>query len=149
VIDARTYEVLDFVLVGRRVWPLAFDENERHIYSTNGISGDVTIINVASLRPIKTLKVGRFPWGAAFRPDWTRLSDFHLWKASKKLTLMVITVHNRNRRSLQPLSEWLCKVPFSGHVRQNTTRGLTRRLLKPQNQHVYHSLIPWNIRTRG
>ena len=69
VIDARTYEVLDFVLVGRRVWHLAFDENERHIYSTNGISGDVTIINVASLRPIKTLKVGRFPWGAAFRPD--------------------------------------------------------------------------------
>jgi PQQ-dependent catabolism-associated beta-propeller protein len=69
VIDARTYEVLDFVLVGRRVWHLAFDETERHIYSTNGISGDVTIINVASLRPIKTLKVGRFPWGAAFRPD--------------------------------------------------------------------------------
>ena len=69
VIDARTYEVLDFVFAWRRVGHLAFDENERHIYLTNGISGDVTIINVASLRPIKTLKVGRFPWGAAFRPD--------------------------------------------------------------------------------
>ena len=58
VIDARTYEVLDFVFAWRRVGHLAFDENERHIYLTNGISGDVTIINVVSLRPIKTLGVG-------------------------------------------------------------------------------------------
>jgi hypothetical protein len=47
-------------------------------------------------------------------------------------TLIVIIVHNRNRSALQPLSEWLRKVSFSGHVWQNTTRGLTGRLLKPQ-----------------
>ena len=57
------------MLVGRRVWHLEFDADEQHIYSTNGISGDVTIIDVGSLKPLKTIKVGRFPWGAAFRPD--------------------------------------------------------------------------------
>ena len=46
--------------------------------------------------------------------------------------LIVIIVHNRNRSALQPLSEWLRKVSFSSHVWQNTTRGLTGRLLKPQ-----------------
>ena len=33
VVDAQTYEVLDFVLVGRRVWHLEFDLDEEHIYS--------------------------------------------------------------------------------------------------------------------
>ena len=69
VIDAQTYKVLDFVLVGRRAWHRAFDEGERHIYSINGISGNMTIIDAASLRPLKTVKVGRFPWGLTFKPD--------------------------------------------------------------------------------
>ena len=29
---------------------------------------DVTVIDVATLKPIKSIKVGRFPWGAAYRP---------------------------------------------------------------------------------
>ena len=32
------------------------------------VSGDVTVIDVASRKPIKTIKVGRYPWGAAMRP---------------------------------------------------------------------------------
>ena len=39
------------------------------IFSTNGLSGDVTVIDVDKLKPVKTIKVGRFPWGAAFKPD--------------------------------------------------------------------------------
>ncbi|MEM7711663.1 MAG: PQQ-dependent catabolism-associated beta-propeller protein, partial [Pseudomonadota bacterium] len=68
VVDAETYEVEDYILVGRRVWHMDFDRDRTQIFTTNGVSGDVTVIDVASREPIKTIKVGRFPWGAAFRP---------------------------------------------------------------------------------
>ena len=41
---------------------------EDKLYTTNGVSGDVTVIDVASLKAEKTIKVGRFPWGAAVLP---------------------------------------------------------------------------------
>ena len=69
VVDPQSFEVLEYVLVGRRVWHLEFDGDQSHIYSTNGLSGDVTVINVDKMKPVKTIKVGRFPWGAAYRPD--------------------------------------------------------------------------------
>jgi YVTN family beta-propeller protein len=32
------------------------------------VSGDVTMIDVSSQQPVKTVKVGRYPWGAAVLP---------------------------------------------------------------------------------
>lgn len=68
VVNAETYEVEDYLLVGRRVWHMEFNRDRSLLFTTNGVSGDVTVIDVAARRPIKTIKVGRFPWGAAFRP---------------------------------------------------------------------------------
>ena len=68
VVDQKTYEVLDYILVGRRVWHMAFNADESQLFTTNGVSGDVTVIDVDSLKAVKSIKVGRFPWGAAFRP---------------------------------------------------------------------------------
>ena len=34
----------------------------------NSVSGDVTVIDVADREPLKSIKVGRYPWGAAMRP---------------------------------------------------------------------------------
>ncbi len=68
VVDQKTYEVLDYILVGRRVWHVTFNGDESLLFTTNGVSGDVTVIDVAKLQPVKTIKVGRFPWGAAYRP---------------------------------------------------------------------------------
>ena len=68
VVNAETYEVEDYILVGRRVWHMAFDGDKSRLFTTNGISGDVTVIDVARRKALKTIKVGRFPWGAAFRP---------------------------------------------------------------------------------
>jgi len=31
--------------------------------STNGVSNDVSVIDVAALRVIKTIQVGELPWG--------------------------------------------------------------------------------------
>lgn len=68
VVNAETYEVEDYLLVGRRVWHMAFSADKSLLFTTNGVSGDVTVIDVAARKPIKTIKVGRFPWGAALRP---------------------------------------------------------------------------------
>lgn len=68
VVNAETYEVEDYILVGRRVWHMAFSPDKSLLFTTNGISGDVTVIDVARRKAIKSIKVGRFPWGAALRP---------------------------------------------------------------------------------
>ena len=67
-VNTETYEVEDYILVGRRVWHMAFNGDGSQLFTTNGVSGDVTVIDVKSREPIKTIKVGRFPWGAAWRP---------------------------------------------------------------------------------
>lgn len=68
VVNAETYEVEDYILVGRRVWHMAFNTDKSLLFTTNGVSGDVTVVDVAKRKAIKTIKVGRFPWGAALRP---------------------------------------------------------------------------------
>lgn len=61
-------KVIDYILVGRRVWHAALTPEEDKLYTTNGISGDVTVIDIASLKAEKTVKVGRFPWGVEILP---------------------------------------------------------------------------------
>ena len=63
VVDLQSYEVLDYILVGQRVWHLALDGEEQRLFTTNGVSGDVTVIDVSSLKAIESIPVGRFPWG--------------------------------------------------------------------------------------
>ncbi|WP_067986365.1 YVTN family beta-propeller repeat protein [Neptuniibacter pectenicola] len=68
VVNAKTYEVEDYILVGRRVWHMTFNEDQSLLLATNGISGDVSVIDVNKMKPIKTIKVGRYPWGVVVKP---------------------------------------------------------------------------------
>ena len=68
VVDPQTFEVKDYLLVGHRVWQMAFTPDEKQLYTTNGVSGDVTVIDVDKLTPVKSIKVGRYPWGVAIKP---------------------------------------------------------------------------------
>lgn len=68
VINAKTYEVEDYLLVGPRVWNLEFSPDQKHLFTTNGVSGDVSIIDLERQKVIKSVKVGRFPWGVVVRP---------------------------------------------------------------------------------
>ena len=68
VIDAKTLEIIKYILVGQRVWQLALTPDEKLLVSTNGVSNDVTVINVEKLKAIKSIKVGRFPWGIVIQP---------------------------------------------------------------------------------
>jgi PQQ-dependent catabolism-associated beta-propeller protein len=69
VINAETYEVEDYLLVGQRVWQLGFSPDESLIFSTNGVSNDISIIDVAARKVIKTVQVGRLPWGVVTTPE--------------------------------------------------------------------------------
>lgn len=68
VVNAKTYEVIDYLLVGRRVWQLAFANNQSLLFTTNGVSGDVSVIDVDDLKVIKTVKTDRYPWGVMIKP---------------------------------------------------------------------------------
>ncbi len=68
VVDQKTLKVKKYILVGKRVWQLDLTPEEDRLWATNGVSGDVTEIDVASLTALRTVRVGRYPWGAAIRP---------------------------------------------------------------------------------
>ena len=63
VIDAKTFKVEKYILVGQRVWNLAFTPDEKLILTTNGTSNDVTVVDVKKQRAFKSITVGRYPWG--------------------------------------------------------------------------------------
>jgi PQQ-dependent catabolism-associated beta-propeller protein len=63
VIDAVTHKVTKYLLVGQRVWHLAFTPDEKYLLSTNGLTNDVSVVDVSSLKVIKTISVGEMPWG--------------------------------------------------------------------------------------
>ncbi len=49
VIDAKTYKVRKYLLVGQRVWQMAFTPDQKYLLTTNGLSG-------------------RLPWGVVVSP---------------------------------------------------------------------------------
>jgi YVTN family beta-propeller protein len=68
VVDARAFEVRHHLLVGRRVWHLDLTPDEKLLSTTNGVSSDVSVIDVAAGKVLKSITVGRHPRGVAVRP---------------------------------------------------------------------------------
>jgi YVTN family beta-propeller protein len=68
VIDTATLKVEKYILVGQRVWNMAFTPDEKYMFTTNGASNDVSVIDVATDKAIKSIKVGRYPWGVVVAP---------------------------------------------------------------------------------
>ena len=68
VVNAKTYEVEKYLLVGQRVWNLAFSRDGSRLYSTNGISNDLSVIDVAARKVTKSVPVGGLPWGVVVAP---------------------------------------------------------------------------------
>ncbi len=69
VIDAQTKKVEKYLLVGQRVWHLAFTPDEKYLLTANGVSNDVSVIDVSSLKVVKSIPVGAFPWGVVVAPQ--------------------------------------------------------------------------------
>jgi len=68
VVNAETFEVSKYLLVGQRVWQLGFNPDETRLYTTNGASNDISVIDMAALKVIKLITVGEAPWGVAVAP---------------------------------------------------------------------------------
>jgi PQQ-dependent catabolism-associated beta-propeller protein len=60
-VDVATRKVTAQVLVGKRAWGLALDKAEKTLFVVNGLSDDMTLVDVDGAKPLKTLKVGRVP----------------------------------------------------------------------------------------
>ncbi len=58
VIDPKTYEVKDYILVGQRPWHLELSPDQTKLYVANGLTNDLTVIDVESLKAEKSVKVG-------------------------------------------------------------------------------------------
>lgn len=61
VIDGTTHEVIKYILVGRRAWSVDLSPDESVAIVSNGLSDDITVIDMASLEPTQTIPVGRVP----------------------------------------------------------------------------------------
>jgi YVTN family beta-propeller protein len=68
VVNAQTLEVEKYLLVGSRVWNLAFSPDQKRLYTTNGVSNDMSIIDLESQIVTKSVGVGTYPWGVAVKP---------------------------------------------------------------------------------
>ena len=67
VVNMQTFKVEKDLLVGQRVWNLAFSPDLKRLYTTNGVSNDISIVDVASLKVTKSVRVGHYPWGIAVK----------------------------------------------------------------------------------
>jgi len=47
---------------------MAFTPDEKYLLTTNGVSNDVSVIDVAAQKVVKTIQVGELPWGIAMSP---------------------------------------------------------------------------------
>jgi len=56
--------ITDTVLVGKRAWHVTLDKSETRLLVCNGLSDDLTIVDVASAKALKTVAVGRVPYMA-------------------------------------------------------------------------------------
>jgi YVTN family beta-propeller protein len=53
------------VEVGERPWGIALSRDGRHLYTANGPSNDVSVVDTETLRVVARIGVGEAPWGIA------------------------------------------------------------------------------------
>jgi YVTN family beta-propeller protein len=56
------------VEVGPRSWGIALSSDERFLYTANGPSDDVTVIDAESMTVVARIDVGETPWGLVIGP---------------------------------------------------------------------------------
>jgi YVTN family beta-propeller protein len=62
-VDVPGRKVTNLVLVGKRAWNVTLDKAEARLYVVNGLSDDVTVVDTAAAKALKSIPVGRVPYG--------------------------------------------------------------------------------------
>jgi len=65
IVDGKTKEVRDYILVGSRPWDIALSRDESRMFVANGASDDITIIDAKAGKVIRSVPVGRSPHSVA------------------------------------------------------------------------------------
>ncbi len=60
-VDVATRKVKSLVLAGKRAWGLALNKAQDRLFVANGLSDDLTVIDVPAVKALKTVPVGRVP----------------------------------------------------------------------------------------
>jgi YVTN family beta-propeller protein len=60
-VDVATHTVRKVILAGKRTWGVGLNGDGSRLYVVNGLSDDLTIVDVASGKAIKTVPAGRVP----------------------------------------------------------------------------------------
>ena len=60
--------ILTMIPVGKRVWSIALDPSGTKLYTANGASNDVSVVDLKSRKELRRIKVGDGPWGIAIVP---------------------------------------------------------------------------------
>src|SRR5262249_17024404 len=56
---------VQMIPVGNRVWGIALDPSGTKLYTANGASNDVSVVDLKSRKELRRIKVGDGPWGIA------------------------------------------------------------------------------------
>jgi len=57
--------LMRLIPVGQRPWGIALTPDGRKLYTANGLSNDVSVVDTSSNKVIATVKAGDGPWGIA------------------------------------------------------------------------------------
>jgi YVTN family beta-propeller protein len=60
--------VVGRIPVGRRPWGIAVSRDGRTLYTADGLSNAISVIDTRSRKVTGTVNVGRQPWGVAVSP---------------------------------------------------------------------------------
>lgn len=69
VLDANTYEVLNTIKVGARPWGITFSPDDKYLFSANGPSDDISVVDLATEKEIARVKSPGSPWGVVAVPN--------------------------------------------------------------------------------
>ena len=69
VLDANTYALLNTIPVGQRPWGITFSPEGKYLFTANGLSDDVSVVDLATEKVIARVKSPGSPWGIVAVPD--------------------------------------------------------------------------------
>lgn len=61
VVAVASREIRRYILVGERAWGAALDSDQQRLFVANGLSDDISVIDLDSLRVTRSVPVGRVP----------------------------------------------------------------------------------------
>jgi YVTN family beta-propeller protein len=65
VVDTEKNAIARTIPVGNRAWGIALSPDGSKLYTANGASDDVSVVDVKARKELKRIKVGGGPWGIA------------------------------------------------------------------------------------